>query len=137
MLVVLDTNVLVSGVFWGGNPERILIGWQKGRFEVVASPNIVWEYEATLRELGKGMPEKAEAWIHYIHAKIRLIMPQREVRLCRDPKDDKFLSCALEGGVSCVISGDKDLGDLEKIGEIPILKPAVFVRKYLSEASKG
>ena len=131
MLVVLDTNVLVSGVFWGGNPERVLIGWQEGRFEVVASPSIVWEYEATLRELGKGVPEKVEEWIRIIHVKTRLIMPQLEVKLCRDPKDDKFLSCALEARVDYVISGDRDLSDLKMVGEIPILKPAVFVRHHL------
>jgi putative PIN family toxin of toxin-antitoxin system len=108
-----------------------LIGWQEGRFEVVASPGIIWEYEDILRDLGKGMPEKAEEWIRFLHAKTRLIMPQREVKLCRDPKDDKFLSCALEAHVACVISGDRDLVDLEKVGEIPILTPAVFVRKYL------
>jgi len=131
VLVVLDTNVLVSGVFWGGNPERVLIGWQEGRFEVVASPSIVWEYEATLRELGKGVPEKVEEWIRIIHVKTRLIMPQLEVKLCRDPKDDKFLSCALEARVDYVISGDRDLSDLKMVGEIPILKPAVFVRHHL------
>jgi putative PIN family toxin of toxin-antitoxin system len=133
VLVVLDTNVLVSSVFWGGNPERILIGWQMGRFDVVASPAIFWKYEATLRDLGRGMPEKVEEWIRIVHAKARLIMPLREVQLCRDPKDDKFLSCALAARVACIISGDRDLGDMGKIETIPILKPAAFVGQYLAK----
>jgi len=132
VLVVLDTNVLVSGIFWGGNPEQILIAWKAGRFEMVASPGILWEYEATLRDLGKGMPDKVEAWIRMIHTHARLIMPRREVQICRDPNDDKFLSCALEAEAACIVSGDRDLSDMGKVETIPILKPADFVRRHLA-----
>lgn len=44
MRVVLDTNVLVSGVFFAGLPGLILKAWRDGRFELVLSEEIIEEY---------------------------------------------------------------------------------------------
>jgi predicted nucleic acid-binding protein len=44
MRVVLDTNVLVSGIFFKGPPMRILAAWATGRFELIASIDILAEY---------------------------------------------------------------------------------------------
>ena len=44
MRVVLDTNVVVSGVFFSGQPRRILEAWRDGRLELVASLEILEEY---------------------------------------------------------------------------------------------
>ena len=44
MRVVLDTNVLVSGIFFSGPPAKILAAWADGRFEMVASVEILAEY---------------------------------------------------------------------------------------------
>ncbi len=48
MQVVLDTNVLVSGVFWSGPASRILELWAKDKVEVVVSPAILTEYRRLL-----------------------------------------------------------------------------------------
>ena len=40
MRVVLDTNVLVSGIFFNGSPARVLAAWASGRFELIASVEI-------------------------------------------------------------------------------------------------
>jgi putative PIN family toxin of toxin-antitoxin system len=42
--VVLDTNVLVSGVFFGGLPGRILEAWRDGKLTLIVSPAILDEY---------------------------------------------------------------------------------------------
>ena len=44
MRVVLDTNVLVSGVFFSGLPRRILEAWRDRRVELVVSLEILEEY---------------------------------------------------------------------------------------------
>ena len=56
MQVVLDTNVLVSGVFWRGPASRILELWVKDKIEVVVSPDILTEYRRLLAELERGKP---------------------------------------------------------------------------------
>lgn len=44
MKLVLDTNVLVSGIFFGGVPGRVLTAWSVGEVDLVLSPAIVDEY---------------------------------------------------------------------------------------------
>lgn len=45
--VIFDTNVLLSGIFFGGVPGRLLTAWQESRMQLVLSPDILAEdYEA-------------------------------------------------------------------------------------------
>jgi predicted nucleic acid-binding protein len=44
MKVVVDTNVLMSGVFFGGVPGRILEAWRDGKLTLVVSPPVLEEY---------------------------------------------------------------------------------------------
>lgn len=133
MLVVLDTNVVVSGAMWRGNPAIILNAWADNHFEAVASPEILEEYEEILREVGHkvGRKDFAERWSLTLRERIRLVEPVRKVRLCRDPDDDKFLSCALAAQAMFLVSGDKDLGVLERVGTTLIVTPGQFVREHL------
>ncbi len=54
MNVVLDTNVLVSGLLFGGVPGRILAAWSTGSFRLVISPPMLDEYRRVGFELSKG-----------------------------------------------------------------------------------
>ena len=53
MKVVLDTNVLISGVFFSGLPARILAAWADSRFELVASVEVLAEYRRVAARLHK------------------------------------------------------------------------------------
>ena len=131
MRVILDTNVVVSGVFWRGKPFAILRGWARGNFEVVGSPEILWEYERVLVEVAKHRVTADLAhWLTFIQDRLQLIQPQRELKLCRDPKDDMFLSCAVAANAVCIVSGDDDLLILKEVEGIPIFKVAAFHSKY-------
>jgi len=46
------------------------------------------------------------------------------VRVCRDPKDDKFLELAVDGQTQMLVTGDKDLLALSPYRDIQILTPA-------------
>ena len=51
--------------------------------------------------------------------------------ICRDPHDVKFISCALSSNTKIIVSGDKDLLELDGISGIEIISPHEFVKKYL------
>lgn len=51
----------------------------------------------------------------------------RQVFACRDPKDDKFLSLAVNGNASHLVTGDADLLVLHPFEGIQILSPAAFL----------
>lgn len=56
MKVVVDTNVFISGIFFGGTPYAILDAWRRGRVELTLSPAIMAEYKATAVELAARYP---------------------------------------------------------------------------------
>ena len=130
MKIVLDTNVLVSGIFWGGAPSRILELWAKERIEVVVSPPILEEYGRVLAEMEHKRPTGlSEDWNGFIVRHCVLIHPEGVFRLCRDPDDDKFLHCAVSAGAKVLLSGDKDLLVLKRVSETDILTPKAFLRR--------
>ena len=56
MRVVLDTNIVISGAFFGGRPRALLEAWNDGRFELLISPSIADEYVRTLNRIGGSHP---------------------------------------------------------------------------------
>jgi len=53
MKVVLDTHVLISGIFFSGLPSRILKAWAEARIELVASVEVLAEYRRVAERLQK------------------------------------------------------------------------------------
>ena len=53
MKIVLDTNVMISGIFWTGVPSAILSHWIKDQFELLLSDEIYDEYKRTLFRISK------------------------------------------------------------------------------------
>ena len=123
MRVVVDTNVVVSGIFWRGKPFRILDLWIRGSIEVAASGEILDEYARVLREIGKryGRSDLAESWNGFIFQNVKIVEARPQFKRCRDPFDNKFIDCAIAADAEIVISGDDDLLSLEHVGKILIL----------------
>lgn len=129
MKVVLDSNVLVSGIFFGGMPEKILEAWMQRKFEIFVTPSIFEEYGNTLEALAGG---KAEALTTYWIASIaehahHVVDPPHPLKICRDPDDDKFLYCAASIKADFLVTGDKDLKELEVSFDFKIVSPRTFL----------
>ncbi len=56
MKVILDTNVFISGVFFGGPPSGILKAWRDGRVQLVISEEILEEYQRVGKHLAAKFP---------------------------------------------------------------------------------
>jgi putative PIN family toxin of toxin-antitoxin system len=133
--VILDTNVFISGIFFGGPPSRILQGWRDGRVTLVLSPEILEEYQrvaAELHEQFPGIDLSALLELLIIAAEMHHADPLAEA-VCVDPDDDKFLACALSSSAKLIISGDKHLLQVAGYRGIEILKPRAFIEKYLMD----
>ena len=130
MRIILDTNVLVSGIFWGGAPLKILDHWVSGNLDIVISPEILDEYVRVINELGGKQPSLAAQWVDLLTTYPVIIKKRVSLSLSRDPDDDKFLECAVSGSADCIVSGDDDLLALKHIHTIPILKPAAFISRF-------
>jgi len=131
--IVLDTNVLISGIFFNGPPARILDAWAADRVRFVASPKILEEYQRVAVELGRKYPQiqvQPVLAVLTTTCEICLAGPLPE-QVCSDANDDKFLACALSAGVSTVVSGDKALLAVSGFQGIEVVKPKVFVEMHL------
>lgn len=128
MRVCLDTNVLVSGIFWNGIPGKILDLWTEEGFDLIGTLLILGEYQRVLKRVGKAVDDKlTQRWIDVLIEKMILIVPGPSVkRWSRDIHDDKFIEGALTGKADYLVTGDKDLLDLEITFPFQIVKPRRF-----------
>jgi putative PIN family toxin of toxin-antitoxin system len=133
MRVVVDTNVLVSGIFFGGVPGRILTAWRDGKLTLVVSPTVLDEYQrvgSVLRTRYHGADLEPVLALVAVHAEV-VEPPTLSTRLCDDPDDDKFMACALAGRASIVVSGDKGRRRVSGWSGIEVVTPRAFVDRYL------
>jgi uncharacterized protein len=133
MKVVLDTNVLVSGIFFTGPPYRILKAWRDGEIKLAVSLEILAEYRQValrLHQRHKGIDILPILDLLAIHSQLVMAAPLPEP-VCADPKDDMFLACALAANTRTIISGDKHLLAVSGFAGIHILRPRAFVDGYL------
>jgi putative PIN family toxin of toxin-antitoxin system len=134
MRIVLDANVVISGIFWGGPPQQILKRWLEGKLTLVMSAPILAEYQDVLRRMtGDQGGELFAKWNHYLTELSEFIEPQQVSVICRDSGDQKYLEAAAGGRVQALISGDKDLSILKVIEGIPILTPRAFLLGHKSQ----
>lgn len=135
MKLVLDTNVLISGIFWTGQPNQILIAWKSNRFKLVISPEILEEYRRVGEELSRKYNQiDINPIIDLILLSSEIVIPPKlRLSICRDPDDDKFITCALAAKAAVIVTGDKDLLVLNGYRKLDILKPRNFIQKYLKK----
>lgn len=111
--VILDTNVLLSGIFFGGVPGRILAAWQDERLELVLSPSILAEYHdagTILAARYAAIENPLKAILALLTQTVSIVdAPNLRERVSGDPADDKFLACAIAAQVPLIVSGDKHL----------------------------
>ena len=132
MIVVLDTNVIVSALISPlGTPARILSLWRQGHFTVVISGPLLAElrramtYPRVTAALRRPAQEVEEFLDEF--ASIPITLPTRAMSASRDPDDNRFLEVALAGKADYLVSGDRDLLDLEEFEGIAIVTPARFL----------
>lgn len=136
MKVVVDTNVVVSGFFFGGIPGRILSAWHAGRMTLVLSTSILAEY----REVGVELSAR-HGDLDFESFAAMLVMNSEMIAapehfadaVCADPADDKFLACAAAAGALVIVSGDRHLLAVSGWSGIEVLRPRTFVERHLAD----
>jgi putative PIN family toxin of toxin-antitoxin system len=134
MKIVIDTNVLISGVFFGGFPGKILSGIVNGRWTAFATAEIVDEYEKIVQEMiDRKQGNINKGLLAPLIRAMKMIESSTHVELSRDPDDNKFLGCAKDAKAMYIVSGDKDLLVLEQYENIQIVTAKAFCEQYLSD----
>jgi uncharacterized protein len=130
--IVIDTNVMISGVFFGGAPKEILNLWlSSSAFNVAVSENILDEYQRILARFDeKRKTTFAKDLIPLICSVSDVVETTSSKSYSRDPDDDKFIDCALEAKAIYIVSGDNDLLVLGSVENVEIVTAAQFLERF-------
>ncbi|MBE7499976.1 MAG: putative toxin-antitoxin system toxin component, PIN family [Verrucomicrobiales bacterium] len=133
MIVVFDTSVVVEAVFWQrSTARRALTGLALRRFKTAVSQEILDEYAAVTGDIrarlfSQAQPSGALAWIA---AKSVCVEPMPlEGKLCRDPRDNVFVTTAVAAKAALLVTQDRDLLALEKPFGVSVVTPVQLIRE--------
>jgi len=131
MNVVLDTNVVVSAIFWPGESRECLTAWARRHFDLAVTVAVSEEYGEVAQRVRAKRPEvNPEPWLRWIERKAKVFEPAPLGKpRSRDADDDPLLACALASGAKIIVSKDKDLLDLQKPFGIEVLTPRQFLSR--------
>jgi putative PIN family toxin of toxin-antitoxin system len=132
--VVLDTNIWVSALLWGGKPAEIIKAAEHGKFSIFISEEIVMEISRVLTYdkivkiyEAEGLPRDQLVETVLKIAKFIKVTKKVKAVLAR-PAEDKVIECALAAKADYIVSGDKHLLELTSHKETKILSVSEFLK---------
>lgn len=128
--VVLDTNVLISRLLAPNGVAVRAVRLATSRTIVLASSETLTELADVLDRL-KFDPyasiEERRTFLRLFARIAEQVAILRPIQACRDPRDDKFLALAVNGGADVIVTGDADLLVLDPFHAVRIMTPAAFL----------
>ena len=137
MNVLLDTNIRISGLLWGGNPRKIINLAEHQEIAVYTSLPLLEELRIVLAD---------HTFAHHLQqmgitVDYLMIQVNNITELCQptalgnipnltDPNDKIVLETAVTIPVDFIISGDLDLLVLREFQGIQIVTPSPFLERY-------
>jgi len=115
--VLIDTNILLSGLFFEGNEEKILNAFRLGKIQLIIPEHVLTEAKRNIQKKGTklGNQEEALRTLESIiqNAKIVPISTyysnfEKAKEMIRDPEDAPILAAVLSAEHDYFVSGDKD-----------------------------
>ena len=130
--IVLDTNVIVSALVFGGVPRGVLELAEAGQCEFFYSEPIQNEVRRVLAEKFDWPEAMLREALAVLWEMGTLVMPGERIRaVADDPDDDRILECAIEAGAQVIVSGDRHLLALRRYRSVSIVTPRQFVELFL------
>jgi len=133
--IIIDTNVALSGLLWGGPPNQIL-KWARDRaIQILACDKTVDELKRVLQyrkfsnRLSVLQNTRQKVLAYFLNLVAFVPDPESVPSIIEaDPFDNLFLALASENGATLIVSGDRHLLDLESFNNIQIVTPSEGVQ---------
>ncbi len=131
-IAVYDTNVLISGMMWGGVPYRCIELAQQGKVQGVTCDEILNEFTEKLTTKFDYSLYQVSEIIAKLLGFFRTVKITNSLKgVTSDLDDDKVIECAVVGGATHIITGDqKHLLPLKSYQGILIVRPAIFLAHF-------
>jgi putative PIN family toxin of toxin-antitoxin system len=128
--IVIDTNCFVSRLLTPKSINSQAVRYAFDFHQILVPADTLTELEIVLsrKKFNNYVSlEERQKFILYLKNLAEIVDITNHVQVCRDPKDDKFLSLAIAGNANIIITGDEDLLVLKCYQNIPILSPKDFL----------
>ena len=128
--VVIDTNVLISSLLLTTSTPARAVDKAVTKAQLVATKETLRELLGTLHspKFDRYVRRKRrDALLERVASLVEIIDVLQPIRASRDPKDDKFLDAAVNGRANVLVTGDRDLLDLNPFRGIAIVTPADYL----------
>jgi uncharacterized protein len=130
--VVIDTNALISRLLLPGSVPARAVSKAVAEDQLLASDDTIMELADVLArpkfDSYVTVRERQE-FLRLFNRVAERVMVTHVLRVCRDPKDDKFLELAVNGVAQLIITGDADILALHPFRGIDILTPADYLAR--------
>ena len=132
--VVLDTNVLISAILFGGKPRQILEKAIRGEIRLCISEPILEELKGVLqRSKFDYSPEMIQVILTELTGIADFVNPSKTIDVVlEDPEDNRILECAVEAEANYIITGDFHLLKLSRYRNIEVVNAVAFLEKLSS-----
>ena len=130
--IVLDTNVLISAILFGGPPGEVLKLVISGTVDCSLSLAILDELRDVIRRPKFGFPpEQSFNVLEELHEVCDIINPAARINVVTaDPDDNRILECAVESKSVFIVTGDRHLLDLVEFRGIQIVTPTGYLESF-------
>lgn len=129
--IVFDTNVLISGYLWSGNPRQAIQLVKSGDFSLLYCTGSMDELVRVL----SAKFELASSEIYRVMLDIksigkRITVSSKEHPINEDASDNLFINLAIDGKAKTIVSGDTHLLNLKEYKGIEIITVVEFMRRF-------
>ncbi len=130
MRIVLDTNVFLSAILFGGKPQQVLDAAISGRARIFISGGIVIELEGVLRRAKFALPAQfVQTVVAEVMSLAEWVTPRSHSQaVADDPTDNEVIDCAIEAEADYIVSGAAHLLRLGEVGRTRIVDADSFLR---------
>jgi putative PIN family toxin of toxin-antitoxin system len=131
MRIIIDTNIVISGLFFKGLPKKLLSELDELKFEICVNEEIFTEYTKKINQkILKPKYHLDKELRNKFFSSLQSFEIKSDLKVCRDPDDDKFINCAIDAKAIYIVSGDNDLLTIKNFAEIEIVTAREFYEKY-------
>ena len=131
MRIVVDTNVIVSALVFGGLPRRIFELVEGGYCELFYAADIQEETRRVLRDKFGWDEDRLDRYLRTLWSLGKRVVLRHRVNAVReDPDDNRILECALAADADVIVSGDRHLLKIGAYEGITILTPRDFLKAH-------
>jgi putative PIN family toxin of toxin-antitoxin system len=132
MRIVVDTNVIVSALVFGGLPRRVFEMVERGHCEFYYSTEIQSETRRVLRDKFGWDEQQLESYLPVLWSLGKRVTPGSRVDAVKeDPDDNRILECAIAAGADMIVSGDRHLLKLAAFEQITMLTAREFLKRFI------